>query len=541
MFSVSNCTHFRGSMISWRVVDDSSSPLEIEILQRHAWRYTYYNSPPCSAATIPSGLPLLGNSSYKILCVATCPSNLTVLGSVQVPCTGFNTGEQYAMGEGRFTFKVPRNVSFIATFNESAWFALVTGSNLPWSVAVQIQTFRRTDTGRYNNAPVITMLPIYRLRNLVSYSIKINVADNDYDPYICLWSRGTLQTGGLINSVPGALIDNYGCYVNFTPSTVGFYAVPITAEDFAVLPVNVSASNYLSQVPIQFIFNVYSSSNVCVRGPIYIGDIIADTCIYMSVGSNYTARIRFRVQCANASVTSIISVNPTGLFTTSIQQDPFDATIFTFLAHFTSNAQQIGQNLFCFSAVDSIGNQGDSACLRFAVESETSSLQTLYMQNATRYPMGIVSKTTSTWTILTGSISYSRPSTEAYIRFRRVSDNADYYVVNVVTGVDKVVYLSDRIVITSNVVWTPAEYFYIYMDGGIFTRATTCNRDSMPIGDPTFWPFDIPYESTVTSTSNSTHLNDMTQLNLILASSVNINNIHLFHDNNAFGKSKASS
>jgi hypothetical protein len=79
------------------------------------------------------------------------------------------------------------------------------------------------DTGRYNNAPIITMLPIYRLRNQISYSIKINVADNDFDTYICLLSQGPIQCGGLINSVPDGIVDNYRCYLNFTPTAVGFH------------------------------------------------------------------------------------------------------------------------------------------------------------------------------------------------------------------------------------------------------------------------------------------------------------------------------
>jgi hypothetical protein len=346
------------------------------------------------------------------------------------------------------------------------------------------------------------MLPIYRLRNKVSYSIKINVADNDFDPYICLWSQGTTQCGGLNNSVPGGIIDNYECYLNFTPQTVGYYAVAITAEDFMILPTNVSASNYLSQVPIQFLFNVYSSSQPCVTGPVFIGDLAPDTCIYMSVGDTYTTRVRFEVQCANSTVNSTISVNPTGLLTTPIQQDPFDPTIFVFIASFTSNAQQVGQNLFCFAAVDSIGNQGDSACLRFTVSSQTSSLQPLYIWNATRYPMGTVTKTTSIWTILTGSKTYIRPTTESYIRFKQVSDDVDYYVLNVVTATDNVLYYSDRIVINSVVVWTPGEYFYIYFDAGVLVEANTCSKDAMPISDPTFWPFNIPYETTTTTASN---------------------------------------
>ena len=494
--------HFRGSMISWRVVNDLSTPLVVEILQRHAWRLDRF-LPICSDTTIPSGAPILGDVGASLNCIRNCPSGVANLGSVRVPCTGFNTGEQYAMGEGRFTVSIPENSSFIASFSSSAWFPLVTGNNLPWSVAVQIQTFRRTDTGRYNNAPIITMLPIYRLRNLVSYSIKINVADNDFDPYICLWSIGSDQCGGLSNSVPGGAVDNYGCYVNFTPSTAGFYAVAVTTEDFVTLPTNLSSSEYLSQVPIQFIFHVYDSPDPCFTGPIYIGDLVPDICIYMPIGATYTTRVRFQVQCTNASVDSVISANPTGLLTTPLQQDTFDPTIYAFLANFTSNAQQIGQNLFCFSAVDSIGNQGDSACLRFTISSQTSSLQPLYIHNATRYPTGTVPKTTSEWTILTGSRVYIRPSTEAYVRFRRASDNVDFHVINAVTALDRVQYFIDRIVINSSAVWTPGESFYIYFDAGVLVEANTCSKEAMPISDPSFWPFDVPYETTTTSTSNS--------------------------------------
>ncbi|CAF1199626.1 unnamed protein product [Rotaria sordida] len=502
IFNVIQGTHFRGSMISWRIIDESSSTLRVQILQRHAWRYTYY-SPYCTDATIANGQPILG-SGYDIDCVSNCPTGLTTIGSVQVPCTGYNIGEQYAMGEGRFTLNIPENSNFIAAFSNMAWFDLVTGTSLTWSVAVQIQTYKRVDTGWYNNAPIVTMLPIYRLRNLISYSIKINVADNDFDPYICLWSAGSTQCGGLSNSVPGGIVDNYECYLNFTPNTVGYYAAALTVEDFVILPINISSTSYLSQVPIQFVFHVYESPDPCVTGPIYIGDLVPDICIYLSVGEIRTTRVRFKVQCTNATVESIISANPSGLITSSVQQDSFDPMIFAFLANFTSNSEQVGQNLFCFSAVDSIGNQGDSACLRFAVSSQTSSLQPLYRLNATRYPMGTVSKTTSLWTILTGAEVYQRPTTETYIRFKRTSDDADFYVLNAVTATANVFYLNDRIVINSTVVWTPGEYFYIYFDAGVFVEASTCSKEAMPISDPNFWPFDIPYETTTTSTSSTT-------------------------------------
>lgn len=502
IFTVIHCTHFRGGMISWRIVDESSTPLVVEILQRYAWRYTFF-SPYCTDATIPNGLPILGSSGDTLDCVSNCPAGLGTLGSVRVPCTGYNIDEQYAMGEGRFSINVPKNANFTAAFSSAAWFDLVTGNNLAWSIAVQVQTFIRSDTGHYNNAPIVTMLPIYRLRNGISYSLKINVADNDFDPYICMWSEGSTQCGGLVNSVPDGVVDNFNCYLNFTPQIAGFYAAALTVEDFLHQPTSIYSTDYLSQVPIQFVFHVYESPDPCVTGPIYIGDLVPDICLYMDVGDNLTTRVRFKIQCPNASITSYISANPAGLITTPILQDPFDPTIFAFLASFKANSDQIGQNLFCFAAVDSIGNQGDSACLRFTVSSKTSSLQPLYLANATRYPMGLVSKTTSIWTMLTLGRVYVRPSTETYIRFKRTSDNTDYYVLNAMTAVDNVRFLSDRIVINSTVTWASGEEFYIFFEAGVFVEASTCTKEAMPISDPKFWPFRTVFETTTTSTSMS--------------------------------------
>jgi hypothetical protein len=97
-----------------------------------------------------------------------------------------------------------------------------------------------------------------------------------------------------------ATVNNYQCYLNFTPNIVGYYAAALTVEDFIVVPINITSTNYLSQVPIQFIFDVYNSSDPCVTGPIYIGDLVPDICIYMSINNTYTTHVRFKVQCANA-------------------------------------------------------------------------------------------------------------------------------------------------------------------------------------------------------------------------------------------------
>ncbi len=60
----------------------------------------------------------------------SCPPNITAIGSVAVPCTGYNQIEKYTSGEGRLTFRVPSNYLFRAVFTNSAWFSLVTGGGI---------------------------------------------------------------------------------------------------------------------------------------------------------------------------------------------------------------------------------------------------------------------------------------------------------------------------------------------------------------------------------------------------------------------------
>ena len=60
------------------------------------------------------------------------------------------------------------------------------------------------------------MLPIYRLRRLKPYFLKINVADNDFDLYRCHWSNGNIQRGNLSDGLPGATLNETDCYLALT-------------------------------------------------------------------------------------------------------------------------------------------------------------------------------------------------------------------------------------------------------------------------------------------------------------------------------------
>ncbi|CAF0977807.1 unnamed protein product [Adineta steineri] len=509
-------------MITWRVINSSSNPLVIEIFQRHAWNYVTW---PCTNALISAGNYMIGSGS--LVCTAPCPPNISTLNSVAVPCTGYNIIEQYVSGENRFNIRVPSNYIFRAVFTSSAWFILVTGGST-WSVSTEINTYKRSN-GRYNQAPIVTMLPIIRLRSNLTYYIKINVADNDFDRYTCIWSNSSQECGGVCRSLltlpTSTYLNETSCILRFTPIIVGYYAIALTILDFE----NDTSTAYLSRVPIQFILRVWSSPNTCTTPPIYIGDVPADQCIFVEPGQSLTMLIRIKVQCANATLNNTIGVYPTGFTQSSTYLDPYDSTINVFQVTYVASANQVGQNLFCFAGVDSIGNQGDSTCLRFTVQISTDSRNTLYIDNATHFPIGLVPKSQSIWTLkYPEGITYNRPTTEAYIRFKLSSTQQDFLTYDVVKETSNVNYQTDCLVITTNVIFTPGESFFISLDPGVFLPISSCLRDSMGITDPTFWPFQIASEpSSTLTTSTTTQSSTTTILNRTVPTIRTLSTTHL--------------
>lgn len=491
-------------MITWRVLNATSTSVLVELLQRHAW---HYYTAICNNTQIAAGNLNIG--SGNLVCAASCPPNTTTLASVAVPCTDFNIPENYTTGEGRRQIQLPVNQSITGVFIGSSWFTLVQGGG-NWSVAVQINTNLRSN-GRYNQAPIITMLPIIRLRRNLTYNIRINVADNDFDPYQCLWSATWMECGGICMKVPNTtVLNSTTCMLKFIPPSVGYYAIALTVVDYETT----SSVTQLSRVPIQFIFKVWDSNNSCLLPPLYLGDVPPDQCIYIEPGQVRTMRVLIRVQCPNATLDNLITSTPPGFTRSAMFLDPFDSTVNVVMINYTARIEQLGQNLFCFAGVDSIGNQADTTCLRFTVQQGTSSLNTLYLGNATRYPTNTVSKTQSNWTLIYPSgVTFTRPQVTVFIRFKVASTQQDFSTIDVTST--NVNYLSDRLTFTSRVIFTPGQSFYVLLDPGVFLAASTCFRDSMGITDPTFWPFNIPSEpNTTVSTAPTTTTTQSTTLRI---------------------------
>ena len=511
LIQIVHSTHYRGSMLTWRVVDSTSNLLTIELFHRHTWSYVWY---PCTSAQIESGNYIIGtgSGSGNITCATPCPLNRTLITSVAAPCTAANSIENYSVNEGRYNISVSSNKTFRVLFAAGDWFTLITGGK-KWSVCTEINTYKRSN-GKYNHAPIVTMLPIMRLRLSLSYQVKINVADNDFDRYVCIWSNSTQECGEICRSAltlpTGTFLNETSCVLHITPDIVGYYALAVTVLDYE----NTTSTTALSRVPIQFILRVWSTTTTCSTPPVYIGDAPDDECIFVEPDQTLTILVRIRVQCANATLANVVGVAPAGFTQSDTFVDPYYSNVYIYKVTYVANINQVGQNLYCFAGVDSIGNQGDSTCLRFTVQIATESQNSLYMNNATRFPTGLVSKFESVWTIIypTGT-TFTRPNTKAFVRFQIQSTKDDFLTYDVVTETTNVDYQNDRLVIRTNVEFTAGEKYFISLDPGVFIPIATCSRDSMGLTDPLFWTFEIasePNTTTITTLTTTSVTTEMT-------------------------------
>jgi hypothetical protein len=97
-------------------------------------------------------------------------------------------------------------------------------------------------------------------------------------------------------------------------------------------------------------------------------------------------------QYSNATLANVIRLYLTGFTQSSpICTDPSNPTVNIFKVNYVTNVNQVGQNLYCFVYVDSIGNQGDTICfLFFTIQIASESQNSLYINNATHFSIDLV-------------------------------------------------------------------------------------------------------------------------------------------------------
>ncbi|XP_071124643.1 integrin beta-like protein C [Mytilus edulis] len=353
-------SHFRGGIISWKPTDNH----QIEINYRVAFRASSGHA--CDANTIENGTLLPGEGSLQ--CVEGCSDTITTMSYY---CTDFSATEDWTSGTNSVKYNLSASSNNLYTFGFSSccWIPLVEGSS-DWRMRTTANLTVRQDTGKINSSPVSAMQPVVRFSYGCDYTLKIPVSDDDGDVVKCRWSKLTPndECGGVCETLNGSYLDQSSCVLtyNATQST-GWYAVALQIEDFQKTTDTVP----FSSVSLQFLIFVANSSESCASRPILPQNIITDgSILHSSANKIFNESIIARSGAATLRVTAIDTVSPIGMIKSALFPFGTSGREWFVTVTWTPMKSQIGTHLFCYTAVDNLGQTSDQTCATLVVDEE---------------------------------------------------------------------------------------------------------------------------------------------------------------------------
>ena len=234
-FACVNGTHFLGGTITWHPLNplDTGSPVAIVITQTYSWTWSIAR---CTSGDIGNSNSVPFSSNFqginnRLNCVVNCGTATGYVAPAIWPdCTDVSSVQGATVGQRSDTVYVPRNADFTVAFASTAWRPLATHSSADWSLASKINLAPRSDNGRYNNAPVATVMsPINIPRNQPTV-IHVPTADADGDTLRCRWSSGSTECGDVCppSSLPSGTVIFPNCTIIITGTQVGdWFAVTL--------------------------------------------------------------------------------------------------------------------------------------------------------------------------------------------------------------------------------------------------------------------------------------------------------------------------
>ncbi|XP_065832505.1 uncharacterized protein [Oscarella lobularis] len=347
-------SHFRGGIITWK--PDPVVARKVTFSFQLGWRRS---SSFCNDTTISSS-SLIGFGSWS--CLSGCSAN--PVSTAQMHCTGYSVTEDWSQGENTFNYTFSTDGPFVIGFTGCCWISsLVVGRDGDWIVSTTIDLNVRRDTGKINSSPISATSPIIRLKQHCSYSLPIHTDDPDGDKVRCRWAVRTdsmNECGGVCNSLSGAILDEDPCVIHYKATTLGLHAVALTLEDF---PNPAISSKPLSTVPLQFLLKIENTGSTCEAGISYTSDtLVQKECVAVELGKRFAARIG--VVENTTKLADVLLVNPVG-FTKSAILGSHPMRYVN--AEWTPLQSQKGLNVFCFTAIDDIGNALEQRCVTIIV------------------------------------------------------------------------------------------------------------------------------------------------------------------------------
>ncbi|XP_033118170.1 uncharacterized protein LOC117117811 [Anneissia japonica] len=352
---------------------------------------------------------------------------------------------------------------------------------------MSVNLTRRQDTGRLNSSPLSSITPVVRLQYGCNHTLVIPVTDPDSDTVRCRWAVGSRECGDVCGGFLNAVLDEATCTITYQAKyQVGWYAVALMIEDFAS-PLSTSP---LSQIPLQFLVEVYNNAMPCSSAPYFIDPTPKDgACIAVPENETYFQTIVADSGMEGSGISDIVTVSPFGFSKSEVVQVQSDNRLFYVNLTWTPTKQQEGENILCFTAENTEGVTGPQTCIKLVVGVTSPAI---VLESLEPNPGAEIVSNHSTWRMKFDK-EFVRPTKPTFIRFYDGNDSL-VYSIDVSSSPD-VVYqpMTNRSItfMTNGLQLLEKQSYYILMDAGVATGLEACGSESSIIRDRFFWTFTI--------------------------------------------------
>ncbi|XP_065179063.1 uncharacterized protein LOC135809606 [Sycon ciliatum] len=375
--SVSEGSHFRGGTISCGPDPtsnggfDNSGNAKIQCSYRVAWRLNYHSGTECNE-TQRNNAVLLNGEGTDLVCHAGCSGSIAKLSYV---CTEFSPPQEENWSQGgrtvQYTFPgAPSRFSArLATCCWIATLARYARASLNFVLPISMDLGRRSDTGMINHSPSSNQPAIRRLQHGCAQNLSIHTADADGDIVRCRWGTtsnryGEDECGDICSPPEGITLTSEPCtlYVPPTLEAGKLHAVSIVFEDFAGNDPNGAP---MSQVSLQFLLDVQSSTQACSSRPVLVAPSPEDkTCIPIAPNTEYRVKLRARQTLSSNIISGFSITQPVGMQRSSISNIQSNGVYYGEVElNWTPRVEQYGPHVFCFLATDNTGQTSEQQCV----------------------------------------------------------------------------------------------------------------------------------------------------------------------------------
>ncbi|XP_066022023.1 integrin beta-like protein A [Pocillopora verrucosa] len=486
-------SHFRHAVMSFVPTDADNYTVRFtfRLALRRSFR-SYY----CDENTINVGGIIGSGGSWKAKCSdpfsAVCSLNYYIA-DTRFRCSDFSRNEDWSMGENNFTYTFPSgNLEWDVRYQSCCWISnLVRYANSQWSVSTKISLYRRSDSGKINSSPVSKSPAIARFQQGCQRSLIIPVEDPDGDFVKCRWATSA-ESSIPSDSFPYGELDEKNCILTYRGGlgASGTYVVTLTLEDFPAGTTNFNNIRPFSAVPLQFLVIIGVGSGSCQDTPVFTASTPQNgECSEIQIGSVYKAVIEVRLPNVSKHIVEITTSSPLGMQLTPLS---FNGGIFFRNVTWYPSQNQIGQQLFCFQALDSDGLQSEWRCITILVGLSN----TPHVILGTQRPISPISEigTGLTWWSIHFNRVIKKPRSSAFIRLVLQSNGFTVFKVNALSGY--VVIDSNRTVLhfaTPKAALSMNGSYAILIDPGAVV-GQGCSNDGPPtpgITSPMDWAFPV--------------------------------------------------